>query len=429
MMTNRKKTSMVTFGFLGLFLLSWFIPSSKTQVLNILADAQAVQEVSPKLFFPKKSLDKEQLVNTQTQFGFKLFSSLAQQDSGQNVFVSPLSVSLALSMLYNGASGQTQQEMSAALEIEGVNLEAFNRANQTLEKSLLSDDYGVQLAVANSLWAKQGVPFRYQFLKDNREYYQAQITNLDFESSESVGIINRWVEDNTQGKITDIIDQVNPQDVLFLINAIYFQGVWQVEFDQNLTAEQPFYLSNGSSINSPFMSREGKYAYFETSQFQAISLPYGGGRYSLEIFLPKEDSSLEILLPQLTAARWKKWMGKLREQEGSLQLPRFSLSYEVDLKKALESLGMSTVFEPSSANFSKLTSHQVYVNGVKHKTLVEVNEKGTESAATSSVGVRVTSVFPSEDQFSMVVNRPFLCMVRNHKTGTILFMGIVEKPN
>ncbi|BAP17477.1 serpin family protein [cyanobacterium endosymbiont of Epithemia turgida] len=427
-MTNRK-TLITTFGFLGLFFLSWFIPSSKIQVLSILADAQALQEVSPKIFFLNKSLDKEKLVNAQIKFGFKLFSTLARQNSEQNIAVSPVSLALALSMLYNGASGTTRQEMSGALGIKGVDLNAFNYANKTLEKSLKTNDYRGQLAIANSLWTRQGFSFRYQFLKTNQEYYQAQITNLNFDSSESVGIINRWVKDKTLGKIPQIIEQISNEDVLFLANAIYFKGVWQIEFDPHLTTQQPFYLSNDRVIKFPLMSREGKYRYFETSDFQAVSLPYAGERFSLEIFLPRPDKNLKDLVSQLTISQWKKWIGQFREQQGRLKLPRFSLSNEIDIEKALIYLGMSTIFEQSSANFSKLTSRQVYVNRIRHKTLVEINEKGTHSAVTSSFRARMTSVFLPEEQFTMIVNRPFLCTIRDHKTNAIIFMGVVKNPN
>ncbi|BBA79172.1 proteinase inhibitor I4 serpin [cyanobacterium endosymbiont of Rhopalodia gibberula] len=427
-MTNRK-TLITTFGFLGLCLLIWFIPSSKIQVFSILADAQALQEVSPKIFFPNKSLGKDKLVNAQMKFGFKLFSTLARQNSEQNIAVSPVSLALALSMLYNGASGTTRQEMSDVLGIKGVNLNAFNHANKTLEKSLDTNDYRGQLTIANSLWTRQGFSFRYQFLKANQEYYQAQITNLNFESSESVGIINRWVKDKTLGKIPQIIEQISNEDVLFLVNAIYFKGVWQIEFDPHLTTQQPFYLSNDRVIKFPLMSREGKYRYFETSDFQAVSLPYTGERFSLEIFLPRPDKNLKDLVSQLTVGQWKKWMGQFREQQGKLKLPRFSLSNEIDMEKALISLGMSTIFEQSSANFSKLTSRQVYVNRMKHKTLVEINEKGTQSAVTSSIRARMTSLFLPEEQFTMIVNRPFLCTIRDHKTNAIIFIGVVRKPN
>lgn len=427
-MKNRKTFS-TTFGFLGLFFLSWFIPSFKIQVLSILADAQALQEVSQKIFFLNKSLDKEKLVNAQIKFAFKLFYTLARQNSEQNIAVSPVSLALALSMLYNGASGTTRQEMSGALGVKGVDLNAFNYANKTLEKSLKTNDYRGQLTIANSLWTRQGFSFRYKFLKTNQEYYQAQITNLNFDSSESVGIINRWVKDKTLGKITQIIEQISNEDVLFLVNAIYFKGVWQIEFDPHLTTQEPFYLSNDRVIKFPLMSREGKYRYFETSDFQAVSLPYTGERFSLEIFLPRADKNLKDLVSQLTVSQWKKWIGQFREQQGRLKLPRFSLSNEIDIEKALMYLGMSTIFEQSSANFSKLTSRQVYVNRIRHKTLVEINEKGTQSAVISSFRARMTSVFLREEQFTMIVNRPFLCTIRDHKTNAIIFMGVVKKPN
>ena len=354
---------------------------------------------------------------------------MLRQNSEQNIAVSPVSLALALSMLYNGTSGTTRQEISSALGMKGVNLNAFNHANKTLEKSLETNDYCGKLAIANSLWTRQGFPFRYQFLKTNQEYYQAQITNLNFESSESVGIINRWVKDKTLEKIPQIIEQISHDDVLFLINAIYFQGIWQVEFDPHLTTQQPFYLSNDRVIKFPLMSREGKYRYFETSEFQAVSLPYTGERFSLEVFLPRPDKNLKDLVSQLTVGQWKKWMGQFREQQGQLKLPRFSLSYEVDMEKALMSLGMSTMFERSSANFSELTSRQVYVNRMRHKTLVEINEKGTQSAVTSPIRARVTSVFLPEEQFTMIVNRPFLCTIRDHKTNAIIFVGVVKEPN
>lgn len=427
MMTNRK-TSMITLGLFGLFFLSWLFPSSKTNFLSILSDAQALQEVSPTGFFPKQSLDKKELVDAQTKFGLDLFSTLMTKETGKNIVVSPSNIALALSMLYNGASGKTQQEMAGALAVKGINLEAFNQANFALEKSRQTDDHQLQLKIAHSLWARQGFSFRYQFLKNNREYYQAQITNLNFESPESMGIINRWMKETTQGKIGEVVEKINPHDVIFLINAIYFKGVWQTEFDQKLTKEKPFYLSNGQNKKVSFMYRDGEYDYFENSQFQLISLPYAKNRFSLEVFLPKEGISLESISQKLTVGQWKKWMSQLNKKEGILQLPRFNLSYEVDLKNTLESLGMASIFSLSKANFSQLTSENAYVSAIKHKTLVEVDEKGTQPAPMSPLQVKATSVSTSEDKFNMVVNRPFLCIIRDQKTQTIVFIGVITEP-
>jgi serpin B len=368
-----------------------------------------------------------QLIDANTQLSLKLFSEVVKTNPNRNVFVSPTSVAIALSMLYNGASGTTRQEMSAAMFLSGMDLKTVNTANESLRKTLQNVDAKVQLSIANSLWAKQGFSFRHQFLKNNRQFYQAQVTNLDFSRPESVGIINRWAEENTQGKITQIVDRINPDSVLFLINAIYFKGTWTNPFDKNLTASQPFYLSNGTSKQHPLMTRQGKYRYYENQQFQAVSLPYGSRRLSLYVFLPKKNSNLSGFLGQLNSNNWNQWLSQFSDRDGSLKIPRFKLEYELELQNALAALGMKTMFDGNKANFADLTSAQVKVSGVKQKTFVEVNEEGTEAAATTSVDVEVTSA-PGGNPFNMVVDRPFFCVIRDNQTGTILFMGAIVDP-
>lgn len=375
---------------------------------------------------PNPSVDT-QLVEANTKFGFKLFSEILQQDSDKNVFISPTSVAIALAMTYNGASGETQAAMANALELQGMSLSDVNQANEALKTTLENADSDIQLSIANSLWARQGILFKPDFLQRNQEFYDAQVTDLDFANPEAKRIINNWVKENTNGKIPQIISEIQPDDVLFLINAIYFKGNWADKFDKDKTVERPFYLADGTQKQHPMMSQSGEYQYYEDDSVQAISLPYGKGRLSFYIFLPRETVSLDTFEQQLTPENWQQWMNLFGKRDGSIVLPRFKLEYEIQLNEALKALGMDVAFD-RRADFSNMTDADVLINQVKHKTFVEVNEEGTEAAAATSVGMVLTSATLPQTPFEMVVDRPFFCAIRDNQTGTILFMGSIREP-
>jgi serine protease inhibitor len=366
------------------------------------------------------------LTAANTRFGFKLFSQLVQQESDKNVMISPTSVAIALSMLYNGAAGNTQAAMANALELQGLTVQDLNQANAELSAALENADPQVQLEIANSLWGRSGFSFNPEFLQQNRTFYNAEIADLDFNSPEAVQRINGWVNQNTEGKITKIIDQINPDQVLFLINAVYFKGNWTVPFNPDNTNERPFYLLDGSQKQHPMMSQQGNFAYYENDQFQAVSLPYGNRRLSMYVFLPRPDSSLTAFYNNLTAETWETWIPQFSSREGSLQLPKFKSEYEKTLNNALTALGMGVAFE-EQADFSNLSTTPTAIDEVKHKTFIEVNEEGTEAAAVTSIGVRMTSI-NLDEPFQMVVDRPFFYAIRDNQTGTVLFMGAVVEP-
>lgn len=394
---------------------------------KINADSQTPGESRLALQQPNTPVDSK-LVDANTKFGFKLFQEVLKQDSKRNVFVSPTSIAIALSMTYNGASGETQQAMANALELQGMSLDNINQANNTLKASLENADPAVQMSIANSLWARQGISFNPEFIKQNQQFYGAKVTELDFAKPDSSNIINNWVKENTRGKIDNIVGQLKPDDVLFLINAIYFKGDWTKKFDKSQTTERPFNLSNGSQKQHPMMSQSGKYRYYENETFQAVSLPYGKGRMSLYVFLPSKTTNLNTFQQQLKSENWQQWMNQFRMRQGSVELPRFKFDYDIKLNNALKALGMETAFS-NQANFSNMTSASVAINQVKHKTFVEVNEEGTEAAAATSVGMVLTSArMPAEEPFQMVVDRPFFCAIRDNQTGTILFMGSIKEP-
>ena len=395
---------------------------------KINADSQIPRETRSAAQPPNTPVD-EKFVDANTKFGFKLFKEVLKQDSKKNVFVSPTSVAIALSMTYNGASGETQQAMAKALELQGMSLQDINQANNTLKTSLENADPDVQMSIANSLWAKQGVTFKPEFMQRNQQFYGAKVTELDFAKPEASNIINSWVKENTRGKIDQIVGQIQPNDALFLINAIYFKGNWTKKFDKSQTAERPFYLSNGTQKQHPMMSQSGKYRYYDNESFQAVSLPYGKGRLSLYIFLPQKNTSLDTFQQQLASENWEQWTNQFRMRQGSVQVPRFKFDYDIQLNNALKALGMEAAFDGSRANFSNMSSASLAIDEVKHKTFVEVNEAGTEAAASTSVGVMLTSArMPQEQPFQMIVDRPFFCAIRDNQTGTILFMGSIQEP-
>ncbi|MFN6537217.1 MAG: serpin family protein [Nostoc sp. EkiNYC01] len=384
---------------------------------------------------PETPLEKKtaktdtKIVESNNKFGFKLFSEVQKSDGAEkNVFISPSSVAIALAMTYNGASGSTQQAMAKTLELQGMNLSEINSAYAAALKQLLDNpDAKVQLKIANSLWANEEVKFQPDFLQRTEDFYQAKVSNLNFQDATASNAINKWVKDNTGGKIDKIVDKIEPNQVLFLINAIYFKGSWSNEFDKNQTAQHPFYMTSGREKQHPMMSQDGDYRYYENEQFQAVSLPYGkDGKVNFYIFLPKENSNLKAFSQNLNVENWEKWMTQFNKQKGFIRLPRFKTEYDVTLNNALKALGMEEAFS-NKANFSGMGKNFA-ISQVKHKTFVEVNEEGTEAAAATSVGIVATSLRQEPKPFRMIVDRPFFCAIRDNQTGSVLFMGSIIEP-
>lgn len=368
------------------------------------------------------------LVESQTAFGLALFEALQEESPTGNVLISPASVAIALSMVYNGAAGDTQAEMAEVLRIQGIDLADLNQGNQVLQRYLTNADPAVELAIANSLWVNQELPVRPEFIESMTDLYGAEVAGLDFTDPNAKNIINGWVSDMTRDRIPTIVDNIDPDQLMFLINAIYFKGDWATAFDESLTTDRPFSLADGTEIQHPAMRQQGDFLYLETDQLQAISLPYGDGTLSFEVILPAEGLSLESLYETLTPTQWQDWMNQSRSRPGTLQLPRFQFTYEADLIPALKALGLETAFT-DAADFSGLTTIEAAINQVRHKTFIDVTEEGTEAAAVTSIGVVATSMPAEPEQpFVMEVDRPFLVAIRDRPTGTLLFLGSVVDP-
>ena len=362
------------------------------------------------------------VASANTTFGFKLLADLQKRQPDTNIMISPLSISIALTMTYNGAAGETQRAMANVLEIESLGINTVNRSNAALRNSLENTDPEVEIAIANSIWSRQGVEFNPSFLNRNREFFEAEIGSLNFNDPQAPEVINGWVETNTNGKIKQIVQRIDPGTLIFLINAIYFKGSWQKEFDKSATRDGIFYLSNGNEKRVQMMYRKGAYPHFRGDNFEAARLPYGDGKVSMYVFLSNRDSNLNDFIEQLSAQNWFSWMSQFQEttDDSEMILPRFELEYEVKLNDTLTALGMGIAFG-MGADFSGMGT-QLFISEVRHKTIIEVNEEGTEAAAVTAV-VGVKSLPPA-----FRVDRPFFFAIHDDRTQTILFMGIVTEP-
>ena len=376
------------------------------------------------------NLAATKVASANSKFGLNLYSQLHQKSESKNIFFSPSSVSWCLSMLFNGAGGNTKQEMAQALQIGTLSLQELNSGYGEWRNTWVKPDPKVEIDIANSIWSKRGLAFRPEFLQTNKNFYAAEVSELDFNDPNSLSVINSWVKNKTRGKIEKIIDQISADSVLFLINAIYFKGKWTTEFDPAKTKEENFLAHQGKQEKVKMMRQRGDYQYQEQAEFQSVSLPYGDGRLSMLVFLPSKDSNLKKFHQSLTDENWEKWMTQYEKSEGTIGLPRFRIEYEMNLNDSLKALGVRKAFDPGEADFDAMITgpQKAYVSQVKHKAFVEVNEEGTEAAAATSGEIRVVSMPLPEKTFQMIVDRPFFFAIRDSSTGAVLFMGSVSDP-
>ncbi|WP_284037335.1 serpin family protein [Neobacillus sp. 114] len=372
--------------------------------------------------------DYTEIVSANNQLGMKLLTEIGAGNGG-NTVISPTSLFMALSMVYNGADGATKEEMAKVLQTTGMDASELSQANASMMSMLHKHSKQIQLNIANSIWLNKDFHFQDDFATNNRDYFNAEIKEIDINDSQSVPLINDWVKKSTNGKIKEIIEApLDPDLVAVLINAIYFNGKWQYEFDKEQTKEQTFYLTEGTTKKVPLMTLNEKLAYLETEDFQAVSLPYGDGQMSMKIFLPRESSNLAAFQKMLTTENWEKWNSEFTEKKGTVLLPKFQLEYEVILNDPLKNLGMETAFD-TRANFSKMVKETdpIMISEVKQKTFIDVNEAGTEAAAATSVQM-VKESASIDNPFFIEVNRPFFMAITEEESGTILFMGLISDP-
>jgi len=368
---------------------------------------------------------EQSLVQSSNRFGFKLLSEVVGQSDGGNVFISPLSVSIALGMTYNGTAGTTEEGMRACLEFGELTREEINQGYQDLIELLCNMDPRVTMEIANSIWYREGFEVLQSFIDAMLTFFDALVTAVDFTDPSTVDVINAWVKEKTHDKIDKILNETYADMVMVLINAIYFKGTWTYEFDPGDTKDATFHAPDGDKTVK-MMNLHGELSYQENADFQAVDLPYGFELFSMTVFLPKAGKSVDDLVTMLTDQNWAAWTAGFSVQEIDLALPRFELEYEKTLNDVLKALGMQDAFDPLVADFSGIKpDHDMWISEVKHKTYVKVNEEGTEAAAVTSVTVVDTAVGPL-----MTVDRPFLFVIHDKNSKAMMFMGkIVDPPS
>jgi serine protease inhibitor len=369
--------------------------------------------------------DLQPVAGAQNEFGFKLFKKLHAAGADKNLFISPLSIETAFGMLLNGAKGETYTQMLDVLQLNAWKQPEINQNFACLLATLPQADPKVKLQIANSIWHEQTFQVLPEFLDVNKLYFGSEVTGLNFRDPKSVATINGWVKTKTQGLIPEILKEIPSDVVMYLINAVYFKAPWKNSFDAKKTIKQEFTTPAGKLQADMMTLGETKLPYFETEQFQAVDLPYGDSIFTMSIFLPKRDQSLEALIEALNGKNWNAWMGAFKYQPVFFKMPRFKMSYEKTLNDFLIAMGMSDAFS-GRADLSGINGGRgLYVSKVLHKTFVEVNEKGTEAAAVTKIEIGETSV-PVIPYF--VADRPFVFAIRERKTGSVAFLGKMMNP-
>ena len=366
------------------------------------------------------------LVSAINAFAFRLFSQIGKRNKNQNIFISPLSLTLALALLHNGADEKTEQELAEILGIQNIRRDEAYTAYAALQNELEQRSRQVNLAIANSIWAQEGLLLKQNFIQRSKKFYSAEVFNLNFAGSDALLIINDWVKNKTNGKINEIVraGDLDSQTILILLDAVYFKGNWRHQFNKANTKEALFTLSDGKQKRIPMMTQSGVYEYLEGENFQAIILPYENNSISMIVFLPNDRNSLSNFQKRLDIQKWQGWRSQFSIMKGYLMLPRFKLDYEDSLIDIFKAMGMNVSFS-SHANYQRMCDSPVSISDIRHKAFMDVNEEGTEASAVTGVLMQ-RSV---SQKFSMVINRPFFSAIQDNQTGVILFLGSIWEPN
>jgi len=370
----------------------------------------------------------EEVETISVDFDADLFKESFSASDSKNVVVSPFSVKMALSMAAQGANGKTLEEMNKVIGLDETSNEYFRRLIEDAAK-----DGDITLNIANSIWLRRGLEFNPAYIDILDSYYMAQASTLDFADPSSKDTINRWVSEKTNGKIEKIIDMIDPSNIAFLINAIYFNANWSTPFEEGFTSKKDFTLLDGSKVQADLMSKTAHLSYQENNEFQAVELPYGENeRYVMRVYLPRKDVKFDKFVNSIDKESLQKWSEDFSSREGVLELPKFKTEYSSSLNDMLKNMGIKEAFNFGGADFSKMIvveGQNVYISEVMHKTYIDVNEKGTEAAAATSVEMMLLSApEPEEEMFKMIVDRPFVFTIDDKESGEILFIGAIINP-
>jgi len=366
------------------------------------------------------------LIESENSFAFDIFREVVENsEEPENIMISPLSISYALSMTLNGANGAIRDSMLKALRVSGITPEEINSSYQKLTEALLSVDKRVLMTIANSVWTKEGFPVKEAFIDILETYYDAESKQFDINDPATPDIINQWIEDNTNGLIKDMIDKLQPDVVMLLINAIYFKGIWKYQFAEGDTDYKTFYKTGDETIEVPMMNQEVDLMVYRGESFALAELPYGQGNFVMDIILPDDQDGINRIIPAITESSFNSWISQATETKVNMYLPRFKYDYKKKLKDILSDMGMRIAFWPG-ADFTNIADTDLNIQDVIHQAFIETNEEGTEAAAATVVIIELTSMPSGPLVFN--ADHPFIYIIRETTTNSIIFMGCMNDP-
>jgi serpin B len=395
-------------------------------ILTLGSSCERTANEDPVFEYNKKSAE---VIQTNNHFGLNLFSNIIASEEKANVMISPTSISLAMGMAYNGAETSTKEAFDSVLNYEGLTRAEVNEITRDLIKTLVTNSKGNLLEIANSVWYRTNFPVFESFIEMNKTYYGAEVKELDFADPAAVDAINSWVADKTHDKIDKIIEELPPESMMLLINALYFNCLWEIEFDADETKTEPFYNEDQTTFGDvDMMTTEEKFNYAATDNYTAVELPYKNGKFSMHLFLPSNGTSLDELIDKLDGESWNEWIEAFSEHEKvQVTIPKFKFDYQRSLGDDLSGMGLGVAFT-EDADFSGISEIDLLISKVIHKTYIDVNEEGTEAAAVTAVEIGVTSIGPGGGPVIIRLDRPFLFAITENSSKSIVFIGKMMEP-
>ena len=411
------KTKILKIGIIAALAISMILISCKKTSENNLPDKPVPIDLT---------LKQVSLIESENSFAFDIFREILRSTpDSKNVVISPLSISYALSMTLNGANSATRDSMIKALRMKDITIGEQNQSYKDLTAALLSVDKRVLISIANSVWIENNFVVKKPFTDILTGFYSAESRSFDISDATVPSQINSWIEKKTNGLIKDMIDKLNDNTVMLLINAIYFKGKWNIQFDINATTNRTFTRTDGSNVTAPTMHQTETQKIYQGNGFTLAELAYGQGNFVIDILLP-DNNSLASVTPLLTVTGFKNMENNLSARKVNLYFPRFKYGYKKTLKEVLSVMGMRIAFT-DAADFSNISDLSLLINEVTHQAFIETNEEGTEAAAATVVDIGLTSIGP-DTPVLIDVNRPFIYFIRETTTNSILFMGKVADP-
>ncbi len=355
----------------------------------------------------------------------KMLNATYDLNKEKNTVISPISLSTVLALTENGAAGNTKEEMLKAIGMEGLTDAVINEEYKNVIANYNSVD-ALKLRMANSIWIEKSTNIKNSFINMGKDYYEAEVSSVDFTKSKTTNTINSWISDHTAGKIKKIVDKFDENTAMVLVNTVYFKGDWRVPFEKKATIQKTFINYDSSKSSVKMMHGTILVDYFKGSDFSAARLPYKDDNFGMYIFLPNEGTSINDFMKEMNIDNWNKWKSAFSQKSLIVEIPKFHIEFEQMLNNMLKGFGMRSAFEPG-ADFSNMSpENNLFINFVKQKCFIDVDEKGTEAAASTAVSASKSAANLQDDE-KFIADRPFIYVMEDKKTGIILFMGAVVK--